>query len=438
MRFENMRQDNSIKRCDFRMHDIIDGKYRVERILGGSLNEQRFKVIDTEGQVYILKLLKLWEIEPLLQQAMSVRSESEIESCKVKSYYLTNIAKSGYVMGNPYVLVPYMQTSDLSRLIKSPHLDVVHSSKQILYGLRDLHKSGKVHCALIPENILITKDNNVLLTNYIILGDRCKTIMSTTQSPNNSRLVNKANGFVAPEFFNLKRNATILPSSDIYSFGVILFQMLTGELPFGQLHTEADWIRYQNRVMSGDWNKSLIQRDANRKKWITILDGCLPATPNDRFENVDEILKLLPDVKDEYKSVEGTKVEGQKQIQHGILLNIVQGDEFGVKYRLPELFVSGKRVITIGRDNDELFNTIPLKEESSNYISRHHCTIEWDEEIGTWYIRDGQWEKDDAEPWHRSLNGTYVNSREIDEEGCKIVPGDIISIGDIKLRVEGY
>jgi len=36
------------------------------------------------------------------------------------------------------------------------------------------------------------------------------------------------------------------------------------------------------------------------------------------------------------------------------------------------------------------------------------------------------------------LNGTYVNSEKISEEGHIIVPGDIISIGDIKLRVEGY
>ena len=42
------------------------------------------------------------------------------------------------------------------------------------------------------------------------------------------------------------------------------------------------------------------------------------------------------------------------------------------------------------------------------------------------------------EKWSRSLNGTYVNSEKVTEEGYKIVPGDIISIGDVKLRVEAY
>lgn len=433
-----MDQNNKIGRCDFSMHSIIDDKYRVERVLDGNLNDQKYKVIDAEGKEYVLKLLKLWEVEPRLQQAMSMRSESEVNSCKIRSNYLARIAKSGKVNGSPYVLTDFMQVSDLSRLIGSPRLDIMRTARHILYGLHDLHKSGKVHCALMPENVYITNDNRVLLTNYIILGDRSKTITSMTQGQRNPRLVSKTLSYAAPEFFRLQKNVTILPTADIYSFGVILFQMLTGELPFGQLHTESDWIRYQGRIMSGDWNKNLIQRGVNRSLWIEILEGCLAANARDRYENVDDILKLIADEKDPYRKAEASKVDAPTQIQNGILLNLVQGDEFGKKYLLKDLFIAGKRIVTIGRANDELFNTLSLKEETSNYISRHHCTIEYDEETSIWYIRDGQWEKDDAEPWHRSLNGTYLNTHEVDGEGHKIVPGDIISIGDVKLRVEGY
>jgi len=39
--------------------------------------------------------------------------------------------------------------------------------------------------------------------------------------------------------------------------------------------------------------------------------------------------------------------------------------------------------------------------------------------------------------WKTSLNGTYVNSVEVDPNGARIKAGDIISIGDVKLRVEG-
>lgn len=433
-----MEQNNKIGRCDFRIHDIIDGKYRVERVLNGNLNDQKYKVIDQEGKEYVLKLLKLWEVEPRLQQAMSLRSESEINSCKIKSHYLTQIAKSGKVNGNPYVLTEFLQVSNLTQLMKRQQIDVADIAKQILYGLHDLHRSGKVHCALVPGKVLVTNENRVLLTSYIILGDRSRTVMSMTRDTKNARQVNKGLAYAAPEFFQLQKNATILPTADIYSFGVILFQMLTGELPFGELQTEADWIRYQGRVLSGDWNKSLIQRGTDRSLWIKILEGCLAAKSIDRFESVDEILKLLPETRNHYEKAEGSKVEAPSLIQNGLLLKIVQGDEFGKKFLLKDLFIADKRIVTIGRANEELINTISLKEATTNYVSRHHCTIEWDDEANVWYVRDGQWEKDDAEPWHRSLNGTYVNSNEIDEEGCKIVPRDIISIGDIKLRVEGY
>jgi pSer/pThr/pTyr-binding forkhead associated (FHA) protein len=52
-----------------------------------------------------------------------------------------------------------------------------------------------------------------------------------------------------------------------------------------------------------------------------------------------------------------------------------------------------------------------------------------------WYLRDGQWY--DGQ-WRNSLNGTYVNSRELKGmEGLELRAGDIISIGEVKLRVEG-
>ena len=92
----------------------------------------------------------------------------------------------------------------------------------------------------------------------------------------------------------------------------------------------------------------------------------------------------------------------------------------------------------MGRQDESVFNQIPVKETVTSFISRRHSTIELDENSGKIYIRDGQWDKDAKESWIRSLNGTYVNSTEVTEEGHVLIPGDIVSLGDIKLRVEGY
>ena len=428
---------DSVQRCDFRMHDMIDGKFRVERVLNSTRTDQKFKVNDTSGNKYILKLLKLWEVDSKLRQKMLLSADNEIKGCQIKSNYLTNIVHTGVVNGNPYLLMEYLKSVDLSHIVRSQRLDIVRTAKEILYGLRDLHKSGKVHCQLTPENILITDDNHAKLTNYVILGGRANLLVGKNKTLRSQSIV-KSLAYQAPELYRLGQCSTVLPSVDIFSFGVVLFQLLTGELPFGRLATESDWIHYQSRAKNNDWNKNTLLRNEQRNMWMGILDICLSSEVAGRAKDVDEIINRLPDDGCEYVGVAGSRAEVPQSIQHGVMLHVMQGDELDKYYRLPEIMQLPQRVITVGRTAASVFNMIQLSERSSSYISRHHCTIEFDDENEIWYIRDGQWDKDNNEGWACALNGTFVNSEKVTKEGHKIVPGDIISIGDVKLRVEAY
>lgn len=430
-------RNNTVQRCDFRMHDMIDGKFRVERVLSSTQTDQKFKVNDTAGKEYILKLLKLWEVEPRLRQSVIQSTDSEIKSCQIKSNYLTNIVHTGVVGGNPYLLMEYCKSTDLSHHIKDSKLNVVKTAKEILYGLRDLHQSGKVHCQLTPENILLSENGHVILTNYVVLGGR-GNLFTKKKTNTHSRFVDKSLAYQAPELYRMERCSTVLPSADIFSFGVVLFQLLTGELPFGRLVTEADSIQYQSRINNKDWNRNILQRISQSDMWLDILESCLSPDIVGRAKSVDEILEKFPEDEYHYNGVIGSNVEAPKTIINGVMLHVMQGDEFGKYYRLPEIMQSPKRIITVGREDNSVFNMIQLVEKTSTYISRHHCTFEYDDEQDTWYIRDGQWERNSKKGWSHSLNGTFVNSEKVSEEGHEITPGDIVSIGDIKLRVEAY
>lgn len=241
-------RNNTVLRCDFRMHDIIDGKYRVERVLESSSTMQKFKVNDTAGNEFILVLYKLWEVEPRMRQSMLLSSDNEIKSCLIKSNYLAAIVKTGVVNGNPYLLTQYQKSSDLSQYMRGANkLNLIKITRGILYGLRDLHKSGKVHCRLTPENISVAHNGHILVTNYVILGERGKVITSQNKTLH-SRFIDKSLAYQAPELYHIGQCSTLLPTIDIFSFGVIMFQLLTGELPFGRLATESDWIHYQSRA----------------------------------------------------------------------------------------------------------------------------------------------------------------------------------------------
>lgn len=115
-------------------------------------------------------------------------------------------------------------------------------------------------------------------------------------------------------------------------------------------------------------------------------------------------------------------------------MRIMQGEEYGKIYQLSELVTRGSRILTIGRESD---NLLSIKELQSTYISRHHCTLETTPSSDHWIIRDGQWQKE-QKVWQESSNGTYVNSTQVTQQGYKLKIGDIISIGDIKMRFENY
>lgn len=421
---------NTIKRVDFRLHDWIDGKYKVERVLGHSRHDSKFKVVDRQGKQYMLKLLNLWQVETARQAKAGVKTESEIMSCTIPSNYLTQIVGSGSAMGNPYLLTRFYPSTDLSKARQTK--DVADVITNVLFGLKDLHQNGKVHSNLTAENVLITDDGQILLTNYVVLGNRNQAMIDFRQS--GGRKSGSSLTFAAPERFNMEKSASLLPTSDIYSVGVLTYYMLTGRYPYGII---SNMEAYQQRSSAGQWNRSLLGRE--NSKWESFLDKTLSPNPEMRPQSVEEAIALMP----ESPVTEYIKSEGQKDInknpQNGLMLRLLQGEEFGKIYRLGELFANGsKRILTLGRQDNSVFNIIQIKESGTTFMSRRHATIELDNETDKVYIRDGQWDKDAKDKWVSSLNGTYVNSSEVTNEGKELNLGDIISVGDVKLRVEGY
>jgi len=423
------------QRCSLSIGDNIDGRYSVTKVLGEGSFGKVYSVKDHYENQYALKLLKLWEVPPEIRESLIARFDMEFETARIDSDYLVHSISHGFLEGNPYIVMEFCPGGDLLNLYAEGSVDNTKVAKHVLMGLKALHNKGKVHRDLKPENVLIKSNGDFALTDFGISGDRNKR-MTERNIVGKPKQIFGTYAYMPPEQLNPRKDATVLPTTDIFSFGVMMFQLLTGELPFGPLDSERDLVPYLKHGKRGEWNQNLLNSTKKGREWYDLIEGCLIPDFHNRLQTTDAVLKLVPH--EQRISVKDVKIDFQTKITNGVLLRVMQGEEHGRIYKLDDLLRGECSILSMGRKDEGVYNDIAITEEDSSYISRKHCTLELDYEIGSWIIRDGQWDRNYTGGWKRSTNGTYVNSKEVNVNGMVFAPGDIISIGDTKLRVEGY
>lgn len=429
--------------CDFQPGSIIDERYVVDGILGEGSFGIVYRVHDrATNATYALKLLKLWTIPFHEREKLLLRFDQEYETGRINSPYLVQALANGEVNGNPYIVMEFCPGGNLLEGVRSGKIDLTKAASEVLMGLKALHINGKVHRDLKPENVLMKEDGTMALTDFGIAGDRNKRL--TERGVNGIPTEQMGTyAFMPPEQVNPRRgDATVLPTTDLFAFGVLIYSMLVGKYPFGTVDKQVELYQYVMRSKNGEWDRSALYA-AGAGDWMRLIEGCLKPDFNERLQSAEAALSYVPqssardNVASEMERM--AAAVGAPPIVNGVALRIMQGEEYGKIYKLTEIVRNtGRRILTVGRIDPEVNNMVAIREDQSNYISRMHCTIEYYPESDSWLIRDGQWDPGEASRWRISMNGTYVGSSDVPVSGLPVNHGDIISVGDAKLRLEGY
>ncbi len=422
------------ERYDCQVGDLIGGRYVVESVLGQGSFGCVYKVKDAQGRLWALKLLRLWEVPATIRQPLIERFDMEYRTGRISSRNLVHSADSGFLKGNPYIVMEFCDGGDISKFMGRADAPLPLLATDILSGLAALHSNGKVHRDLKPENVLIKHDGTAVLTDFGISGDRNKR-MTERNIFGKPYQIFGTYAYMPPEQVNRARgNSTVLPTTDLFSFGVLVYQMVTGKLPFGPLEDENDLVRYQKRGQAGEWNRSLLLASPHGAEWEALISRCLVPDLRMRIQTADEALSLVPRYgnMNARPAVHDSAPAPHRPSRSGTYLHIMHGLEHGVKYNLDEkLAEAGRSLLTVGRDET---NNIQLKDYNDSYVSRRHFTLER-QSPGVWVLRDGQWDTAERR-WMPSTNGSFVNSEEARSNGIELKNGDIITAGDIKLRFE--
>lgn len=420
------------RRLDYKPGDSVLYKYRIIKALGDGTFGQVYKVSDIYNNVYAFKILRLWDVTSENRDELVKRFELEYKTGQIQSKYLVHSIERGFIEGNPYIIMEYCPGGDLTQMIGRHDADFPKIAHDVLCGLRDLHYNGKVHRDLKPENVLFNGNNDAVLADFGICGNRNGTRLTGTTWWGKPVQIFGTYAYMPPEQIDRARGGvTVLPTTDIFSFGVLIYQLLTGKLPFGNLNNREDLVLYQKREKAGDWDKTELIRVKESSMWMNIISGCLQPDYKNRVQNAENIIGMLPMTSPYYAKPQNVR----KANPTGALLRVLHGEEFGRIYDITKIAsMVNRRALTLGRISD---NDIHIEERNNIFISRRHATLECDNERKNWCIRDGQWSSEERQ-WLQSSNGTFVNSAMVNTKGFYLEPNDIITIGETKLRFEEY
>lgn len=209
---------------------------------------------------------------------------------KVSHANLVNIFDQGDDQGNAFIVLELVQGITLRDAIKEfgalGSAQVLQVSKAMLSALAQAHSSGIVHRDLKPENVLLSDDGRIKVTDFGL----ARELSANTDT---GSLVGTV-AYLAPEV--IKRGKTETPS-DIYSFGIMLFEMLTGEQPFkGDDAIQIAFMHTSERVASArDLNPKVLAALDELMIWCTEpLPENRPADASVALYEIEKILKANP------------------------------------------------------------------------------------------------------------------------------------------------
>lgn len=204
----------------------LDGRYEIREIVGVGGMAVVYKAYDNiDDRMVSIKVLK---DEFLANEEFRRRFKNESKAIAVLSH--PNIVKVYDVsLGDKlqYIVMEYVEGITLKEYIEQqgviPWKEAVHFTTQILRALQHAHDKGIVHRDIKPQNILLLENGTIKVTDFgIARFSRGETRTMTEAAIGSVH-------YISPE---QARGETTDDKADIYSVGVVLYEMITGRLPF--------------------------------------------------------------------------------------------------------------------------------------------------------------------------------------------------------------
>jgi len=190
--------------------------------------------------------------------------------------------------GQWFIAMEYVDGKDLYDLVANNGAyswqESIAIVKQILSAVGHAHRAGIIHRDLKPHNIMLTKDDIVKITDFGLAKDESSHVHTMTVASGGSL------NYMSPE--HVKGFSYIEKRSDIYCVGIILYEMVTGEVPFKNLDSDFD---IRESILRKDFDTPTTINAKIPSDLDAIIMKSIEKIPEDRFQSAEEMLEAIED-----------------------------------------------------------------------------------------------------------------------------------------------
>jgi hypothetical protein len=258
--------------------------YKLLELLGQGGMGRVFKAIDTNNkQTVALKLLNP-EIVKDTENKKRLLSEGQLLN-SLSHPYIVKVLEVADSSSGGFIAMEFLPGGTLKQVLEQSHpvplLEIKRVLLQICDGLSEVHARGIIHRDLKTGNIMFDADRNVRIMDFGLSKSPLVTTMTSLGT------VLGTLGYVAPEQVT---NQNIDQRTDIFSLGVIIYELLTNTLPF-KGENEIALIHSIFNVIPP--TPSSLRLDIP-VEWNTLVSRCMAKNPIDRFARIEDVRQSLP------------------------------------------------------------------------------------------------------------------------------------------------